>query len=219
MIDAVGRSGGVDSTTFMGAPPTTAVKSNGPRQCVNGYGACKFISRMITPSSQLPRQDTNSFLFLFCYIMITAYTNWFHDRTLSFNPTNGARKISLAAMVHYKYVEGPTPVLLVVTGDSRKQLFVTYNVQFGHIKDLGEYDRSLTIVSRETRRGYIRTVVQAQVNATQTSATVAGVSFQVCGLVDEDIPEQSPAQMVIGISRDGSGCNGALFTGPLNNPL
>jgi hypothetical protein len=43
LVDAVGLvGGGDDSTTFMGAPPHTIVRRNGPRQCVNGYGACKF---------------------------------------------------------------------------------------------------------------------------------------------------------------------------------
>jgi hypothetical protein len=43
MIDASSLLGeGDDSTTFMGAPPSTRVKSNGPLQSVNGYGACKY---------------------------------------------------------------------------------------------------------------------------------------------------------------------------------
>lgn len=137
---------------------------------------------------------------------------------MSFNPTNGARKISLAAMVHYKWAEGSTPVVLVVTGDGRRSLFVTYNVRFGHIKELGGYEDSMTIVSKYTINGQERTIIQAKINATNTVATVAGVSFQVCSFVD-DVFQESPAQIVIGVSRGGNGCSGALFTGPLDNPL
>ena len=137
---------------------------------------------------------------------------------MSFNPKgSGARKIGLAAMVHYKWAQDSTPVVLVVTGDRRQKLFVTYNVRFGHIKELGDYEDSVTIVTKDGSAGQERTTLRAMIDANQTSTTVAGVAFQVCDFVDA-VFQVSPAQMIVGISRDGTGCNGALFAGPLDAP-
>jgi hypothetical protein len=125
----------------------------------------------------------------------------------------------MAAIAHYKWTRGSTPVVLVVIGERRQQLFVTYNVRYGPIKDLGETENSVTIVTKDTSSGGAeRTILEAKIDTTQTAAKVAGVSFQVCGFVDS-VHRQSPAQIVIGISRLGNGCNEELFTGPLDTPL
>jgi hypothetical protein len=149
---------------------------------------------------------------------MTGYTKWFNNRTMSFNPKlSGPRKIGLAALVHYKWAEGSTPVVLVVTGDRKKKFYVTYNVRFGHIKELGDYENSVTIVTTDGSAGQERTMLRAKIDANQTATNVAGVAFEVCGFVDA-VFQASPAQMVLSISRDGNGCNAPLYTGPLDAP-
>ena len=156
------------------------------------------------------------------FSLLTGYTQWFMDRGMSFIHNEGPRKIRIAPMTQYNYIQGEnTAVVVAVRGSKERWLYLTYSLQYGRVNE--GFENHVTIVSAGVSQGVPRTLFHVAIDGTDKPvASVAGVRFEVCNVFDPELspPDNRAAGMMeIGISSDGTpACELPLYAGPLDEP-